>query len=311
MTQILHNLINDLLFLDNARDIRWIIKATAIERSRPQENILTQNSSGFSAGTLWHDLVFPSVLTHRRFGKALILPTIVAVLTASPAMAATAPVNLGKAGTFVILSETGITDVPSSAVTGNVGTSPITGAADLLTCTEVNGRVFSVDAAGPAPCSKPRAGMLRKAVLSMQKAYTDAAGRVPTVTELGAGNIGGLTLPPGVYGWSSSLTIPANVTLKGSATDVWILQVAQNVNIASATAILLRGGANPANVFWQVAGSVTMGSAAKFQGVILSANAINMGTNASIHGRLFAQTAVSLQMNKVTRSTMPKARVPE
>jgi hypothetical protein len=272
---------------------------------------LTHSRAGFSAATRLHNFAYSSVLTQRRIGKAMILPTILAVLAASPATAATAPVKLGKAGTFVILSETGITDVPSSVITGNVGTSPITGAADLLTCTEVNGRVFSVDAAGPAPCSKPHAGMLRKAVLGMQKAYADAAGRVPTVTELGAGNIGGLTLPPGVYGWTSSVTIPANVTLKGSATDVWILQVAQSVDIASATAVLLRGGANPANVFWQVAGSVTMGATAKFQGVILCANAINMGTNASIHGRLFAQTAVSLQMNRVRQSTMPKARVPE
>jgi hypothetical protein len=268
---------------------------------------LTHSSTGFSAGIHLNNFASP-VVARGCVGKALILPTILAILAVSPAAAATAPVKLGNAGTFVILSETGITDVRSSAITGNVGTSPITGAADLLTCTEVNCRVYSVDAAGPAPCSKPRAGTLRKAVLAMQKAYTDAAGRVPTVTELGAGNIGGLTLPPGVYGWSSSVTIPASVTLKGSATDVWILQVAQNVNIASATAVLLRGGANPANVFWQVAGSVTMGATAKFQGVILCANAINMGTNASIHGRLFAQTAVSLQMNQVTRSALPRAR---
>jgi hypothetical protein len=272
---------------------------------------LTHDSAGFSAAIHQEDFAFSSGRPQRRFWKAMILPTIIAVLATSSAAAATAPVKLGRASTFVILSETGITDVPASAVTGNVGTSPITGVADHLTCTEVNGRVYSVDAAGPAPCSKSRAGMLRKAVLDMQGAYTDAAGRVPTVTELGAGNIGGLTLAPGVYSWSSSVTIPANVTLKGSATDVWILQVSKNVNIAGATAVLLRGGANPANVFWQVAGNVTMGAKATFQGVILCMTAINMRTHASIHGRLFAQTAVSLQMNQVKRSAMPKARAPD
>ena len=87
------------------------------------------------------------------------------------------PVLLGAAGRFVILTEAGITDVPTSAVTGDVGTSPITGAADLLTCTEVTGTIYSVDAAGPFPCSVMDPTLLTAAVLDMQPAYTDAAGR--------------------------------------------------------------------------------------------------------------------------------------
>src|SRR5665647_1460567 len=101
------------------------------------------------------------------------------------------PVDLGKAGTFVILSKTGITDVHPSAVTGDVGTSPITGAALLLTCGEVVGNVYTVDAAGPLPCAVTSASFLTTAVGDMGFAYDDAAGRLfPDHVELGAGEIG-------------------------------------------------------------------------------------------------------------------------
>jgi len=238
---------------------------------------------------------------HRGSKRASNLLVAVSLIASTGAQAAgPAPVALGKAGYFVILSESGIQDVPASAITGNVGTSPITGAADLLSCSEVTGRVYSVDAAGPAPCSIPKPALLGKAVGAMTAAYNDAAGRIPTVNELGAGNIGGMTLAPGTYNWTNSVTIPSNVTLNGKAKDVWIFQVAQNVNIASATSVFLTGGAKAKNVFWQVAGQVTMGTTSHFEGVVLSATQIAMATGASINGRLYAQTAVTLEMNTVT-----------
>jgi hypothetical protein len=242
----------------------------------------------------------PMFSTWRGAARAL---TVSAASLATPALAAatTAPVSLGAAGHYVILTKTGITDVAASAVIGNVGTSPITGAADHLTCTEVTGRIFSVDAAGPAPCSIPAPGRLRVAVGDMQTAYTDAAGRTATVTELGAGNIGGLTLPPAVYKWSSGVIIPTSVTLAGGPNDVWILQVAQNVNIASGQKVQLRGGARAKNVFWQVAGKVTIGTTAHFRGVVLCKTLIAMKTGAVLRGRLYSQTAVTLEQNQVTR----------
>src|ERR1700690_3703387 len=156
----------------------------------------------------------------------LATPVLLLVLMPEvPAYAAgPAKVNLGTAGNFVILSKAGITDVPTSTVTGNVGTSPITGAADHLTCTEVTGKVYSVDAAGPAPCSITAPSALTTAVSDMQTAYTDAAGRTATVNELKGGNIGGLTLGPAVYKWSTSVSILSNVSLKGGPNDVWIFQ---------------------------------------------------------------------------------------
>jgi hypothetical protein len=213
-----------------------------------------------------------------------------------------APVALRSAGDFVILTKAGITDVPTSAVTGDIGTSPITGAADLLTCTEVTGMVASVNAAGPEPCSIKDPTRLTWAVLDMETAYTDAAGRPnPDVTELGRGDIGGRTIAPGLYKWGTSVSMPTDVTLSGSSNDVWIFQIAGNLKESNGVAIHLKGGAQARNVFWQVAGLVTLGTTAHFEGIILSKTLIAMKTGASIDGRLYSQTAVTLEMNKVTR----------
>ena len=212
------------------------------------------------------------------------------------------PVALGAAGNFVILTKAGITDVPTSAVTGNVGTSPITGAADLLTCTEVTGTIYSADAAGPLPCSVKDPARLTAAVLAMQHAYTDAAGRtLPDFVNLGAGNIGGLTLTPGLYKWGTSVRIPTDITLSGNPDDVWILQIAGNLKLSNGIAVHLSGGAQAKNIFWQVAGLATLGTTSHFEGIILSKTLIAMQTGASINGRLFSQTAVTLQKNVVTK----------
>jgi len=177
-----------------------------------------------------------------------------------------APVNLRSAGDFVILTKSGITDVPTSAVTGDVGTSPITGAADLLTCTEVTGLVFSVNAAGPEPCYIKNPTKLTAAVLDMETAYEDAAGRSrPDFTELKRGDIGGLTLAPGLYKWSTTVSIPTDVTLSGSSNDVWIFQIAGNLNQSNGVTIHLKGGALAKNVFWQVAGLSMLGTTSNFE----------------------------------------------
>jgi hypothetical protein len=174
----------------------------------------------------------------------------------------------------------------------------ITGAAIGLTCKEVTGIIYTVDMAGP-PCSVMAPTRLTKAVSDMQTAYTNAAGRAATVTELGAGNIGGLTLDPGVYSWSTGVTVPTDVTLKGGPTAIWIFQIAGTLDNASAKKVILKGGAQDKNIVWQVAGGTTLGTYSHLEGIILSKTLIAMNTGASINGRLFAQTGVTLQMNVV------------
>jgi hypothetical protein len=223
------------------------------------------------------------------------------------ANAAQLPVNLGTAGNYVILSKSGISTVPTSAITGDIGVSPISSTAitgfslmhsgfyAYATSAQVTGKVYAPNYANPTPAN------LTTAVGDMQTAYTDAAGRtLPNVTELGSGQIGGLTLVPGLYKWSTSVLISSDVTLSGGPNDVWIFQIAGEITQASGTKIHLAGGALAKNIFWQAAGLVALGTTSHFEGIIMSKQLISMATGASINGRLLAQTAVTLQGNAVT-----------
>jgi hypothetical protein len=197
--------------------------------------------------------------------------------------------------------------VPTSDITGNLGVSPaaatsITGFALSLdasnvfsTSTQVTGRVYAADYSPPSPAN------LTTAVHDMELAFTDAAGRAPDVTELGAGNIGGMNLVPGVYKWSTGLLIPTDVTLTGSATDVWIFQVAQDLTMSTSAMVTLAGGALAKNVFWQVSGLVDLGTSAHCEGVLLTATAITLGNGVSVNGRLLAQTAVTIDGGTVVQ----------
>jgi len=223
------------------------------------------------------------------------------------ATAARTPVNLGTAGNFVILAKSGISTVPPSVVTGDIGVSPIdstaitgfsldlTAASPFATSAQVTGKVYAPDYAVPTPAN------LTTAIGDMETAYTDAAGRtIPDFTELGAGEIGGLTLVPGLYKWGTDVLISSDVTLSGGPNDVWIFQIAGKITQANGTKIHLAGGALAANVFWQAFGNVSLGTTAHFEGIIMAQTSISLGTGASINGRLLAQTAVTLEGNTVT-----------
>jgi hypothetical protein len=214
-----------------------------------------------------------------------------------------ASVSLGTAGNYVLLSKAGISTTGTTKITGNIAVSPISASAitgfglvldksgTFARSSVVVGKVFAATYAVPTP------GLLTTAVKDMQTAYTDAAGRKAGVTELGAGNIGGLTLAPGVYKWSSNLTIPTNVTLSGGKNDVWIFQIAGNLTTGSAKQVVLAGGAQAKNIFWQVAGSATLGTTSRFYGTILCKTNIALRTGAVLNGRAMAQTAITLDAN--------------
>jgi hypothetical protein len=211
--------------------------------------------------------------------------------------------SLGAAGDFAILTKAGITDVPASVITGNIGTSPISGSAIGVTCAEVTGTIYSADAAGPA-CKQTDATLLTTAVADMETAYTDAAGRpagVGSFLGVGGGTVAGQTLVPGIYTWGSNVTITTDLTLDGGANDVWIFQITGTLDMSSNMRVILSGGALAKNVIWQVADVVTLGSGSHFEGIVLAQKNIAMLTGASINGRLLAQTAVSLQSNTVAQ----------
>jgi hypothetical protein len=159
----------------------------------------------------------------------------------------------------------------------------------------VTGRLYASDYATPTPAS------LTTAVLDMQTAYTEAAGRTqPDFTELGAGIIDGMTLVPGLYKWGTGVEIPTGLTLAGGPNQVWIFQIAQDLTVGNGAIITLSGGARPQNIFWQVAGQATLGTTSRFQGVILSQTMIALNTGAVMHGRALAQTAVTMDATVLT-----------
>jgi hypothetical protein len=142
------------------------------------------------------------------------------------------------------------------------------------------------------------------AVRDIETAYTDAAGRTnPTAVNLGAGQIGGLTFAPGLYKWTSNVDISKDVTLSGGANDVFIFQIADGLTQAPATKVILTGGVQAKNVFWQTGGAVTIGTTAHSEGTFLSKTKIALNTGASANGRLLSQTQVTLQKNVVTNVT--------
>jgi hypothetical protein len=231
--------------------------------------------------------------------------TSVWTFTTGSSLSTLAAVNLGESGNFVIVAKTAINNSSTSVITGNLGLSPaatsyitglsLTNATGYATSAQVTGNIYAADMAAPTPNN------LTTAVDNMDSAYTDAAGRPsPDFSELGTGNIGGLTLVPGLYKWTTTVTIPTNVTIAGGPNDVWIFQISQNLTMSSAASITLSGGAKASNIFWQVAGEATLGTTSHFEGVLLSMTGITFQTGASMNGRALAQTAVILDANTIT-----------
>jgi hypothetical protein len=215
-----------------------------------------------------------------------------------------AVVDLGAAGNYVILAKTAITNIPTSAITGDLGLSPaatsyitgfaLTNATGYATSPQVTGKIYAADMADPTPIN------LTTAVENMITAYNDAAGRPsPDFSELGTGNIGGLTLTAGLYKWTNTVTLPSDVTISGGANDVWIFQIAQDLTVSNGVNVTLIGGAQAKNIFWQLAGTATFGTTSHFEGIILSMTGITFQTGASFKGRALAQTAVVLDGNAV------------
>jgi hypothetical protein len=221
-------------------------------------------------------------------------------------------VSLGTAADYAILAKTGVSTVPASIVTGNIGLSPaarvfLTGWSQTSDATDTYSTSAQVVAPGKLYAADYVGGTtsvdLTTSVGNIQTAYTDAAGRTPGLglIDLYTGDISGKTLAPGVYKWSTGVSINTDVTLAGSATDIWIFQIAGGLTQAAAAKVILSNGALPKNIFWQVASGVTLGTTAHIEGIILSQTSIILGTGASVNGRLLAQTAVTLDQSTVTR----------
>jgi hypothetical protein len=216
-------------------------------------------------------------------------------------------IDLGSAANYVILAETAITNVQNSSITGDVAISPyflsdMTGFSPTLagtyaTSTQVvgGGKIYSADMTAPTPIT------LTTALNYMLTAYNDGAGRPsPDFTELYTGALGGKTLVPGLYKWTNTVSASSDFTISGGANDVFIFQIAGDLTLASAVNVTLVG-VQAKNIFWVVAGQVTLGTTSHFEGVILSSTAINFLTGATMNGQALAQSQVVLDQNTIVK----------
>ena len=250
------------------------------------------------------------------------------VVTVTVSAIGPSPIALGNAGNYAMFSNTALT-ADAGAITrvvGNVGVGPgvtstaiTTGFTPLTadsggtyaTSTIVTGNVYASNFTSPTAgyiVDSPTPDYVLSSSNDMGTAYDDAAGRAnPDHINLGAGELGGLTLAPGLYKWDNSLNLAVNthVTLNGGPNDVWIMQVGTALTTGADSSVILTGGAVPENIFWQFGTSLTVGATtgvpSGFTGIALAGTTITIGHNATINGRLLAKTGITLDANPVTQ----------
>ena len=225
----------------------------------------------------------------------------------------TPPVHLGSACNYAILAKSGISTVPNSVVIGDIGVSEvathITGFGLVLdasgqfsTASQVVGKTYASDYSGLTPAD------MTAAVSAMEAAYTNAAAQFTNdssrnnIGEIQTpGTIGGKILTPGVYTFTVVVNIDSDLTFEGGADDVFVIQTTGDLTQAANTQVLLKGGAQAKNIFWQVAGFVEIGAGASMQGILLVKEKAVFKTGSSLVGSALAQTAVTLDMTTVTQ----------
>jgi uncharacterized repeat protein (TIGR02543 family) len=218
-------------------------------------------------------------------------------------------VDLGSAGDFAILTKTGISTVGTTLITGHIGVTPATSTAitgfsqtmdasgEFSTSIYVVGNIYAADYLPPTPT------YVGTAMSDQETAFTTAMGLVTDViNDLGAGDVSGMTLVPGLYKWGTGLLISnAGVTLAGGPNDTWVFQIADDFTIANDAIITLTGGALAKNIFWVTSTQALIGSNVIFSGNILSQTLISLTAGTTVYGRLLAQTAVTLNSSTVTK----------
>jgi hypothetical protein len=222
------------------------------------------------------------------------------------------PVPLGAAAPFSILASSGITNIPTSMITGNVGLSPagaasITGFTMPESCPEIIDTLYVVGPGGPT-CAMQDPVVLDSAKLSAIAAYENAVNAVRGTPAAISGDLNGLTLYPGLYESGSSIEISPGGALyldaQGDSSAVFIIRSATSITTEATSEVILTKGAKASNVFWTAGSAITLGTSSKMSGTMIAATAISMLAGARLDGRALTQgpaaTAITLSANRIT-----------
>jgi hypothetical protein len=202
------------------------------------------------------------------------------------------PVAMGAAVNLAILAGTAVSNTGATVITGDLGLSPGTSVGGFPPGI-LNGTLHINDA------------IATQAKLDLTAAYNDVAGRTATDIVTLSGNIGGLTLTPGLYKSTSSLAISSGdltFDAKGNPNAIFIIQIASSLTVTSGRKVFLAGGASAANIFWQVGSSATFGTTSDFKGTVLAMQSVTFNTGAKLNGRALARSgAVAMAGNTIVK----------
>lgn len=218
--------------------------------------------------------------------------------TSSPNKPKTKLIDLGKASHFVILSKKEVNNESGSNITGHIGEGSLakTTKREKVTQQSTSSQNFEANQSDTASVD------INEAINDMMSAYADAS--LQYAEDLTTHNTESFhhnpALEPGVHVWSDSLNIASEVTLSGSADDVWLFKTDKDLTVQENTVFTLTDGAQADNIFWYVEGEVTIGENAQFEGIILSMKEITLEKGAKLNGRMFSQRSITLDENTIT-----------